>query len=111
MHIKTLEQLEWKTMRRVRDRMVQRRTALINKIRGFLLERGITFPVNSPAEEPSAVIEDAELNLKHFASTILGDSCSRLDCKQQSRLRPAYQLGLPSPAICVAAKVNAVDPY
>ena len=30
-------------MHRVRDRLVQRRTALINEIRGFLLERGITF--------------------------------------------------------------------
>ena len=42
--IKTQEQLDWQAMRPVRDRLVQRRTALINKIRGFLLERGITFP-------------------------------------------------------------------
>lgn len=95
----------------MRDRVVQRRTALINKICGFLLERGITFPVNSPAEEPSAVIKGAEQNLKHFASTILGDSCSRLDCKRQSRRPPAYHLGPRSPAICVAAKVNAVHLY
>ena len=32
-------------MARVRDRLVQRRIALINEIRGFLLERGITFAV------------------------------------------------------------------
>jgi transposase len=42
--IKTQEQLDWQAMHRVRDRLVQRRTALINEIRGFLLERGITFP-------------------------------------------------------------------
>ena len=30
-------------MHRVRDRLVQRRTALINELRRFLLERGITF--------------------------------------------------------------------
>ena len=43
--IKTEEQLAVQAMHRVRDRRVQRRTALINQIRGFLLERGIPFPV------------------------------------------------------------------
>jgi transposase len=42
--VKTQEQLDWPAMHRVRDRLMQRRTALINEIRGFLLERGITFP-------------------------------------------------------------------
>jgi transposase len=42
--IKTQEQLDVQALHRVRDRLVQRRTALINEIRGFLLERGITFP-------------------------------------------------------------------
>jgi transposase len=41
--IKTEEQLDVRAMHRVRDRLVQCRTALINEIRGFLLERGITF--------------------------------------------------------------------
>ena len=41
--IKTQEQLDWQAMHRVRDRLMQRRTALINEIRGFLLERGLTF--------------------------------------------------------------------
>jgi hypothetical protein len=40
----------------VRDRLVRRRTALINEIRGFLLERGITFAaqprVHSTAQKP-----------------------------------------------------------
>ena len=52
-------------MHRVRDRLVQRRTALINEIRGFLLERGITFaaqPIHLRKNLP-AVIEDAEQNL------------------------------------------------
>jgi transposase len=61
--IKTQEQLDWQAMHRVRDRLVQRRTVLINEIRGFLLERGITFPAQpihlrknlptvAPAQEP-----------------------------------------------------------
>jgi transposase len=42
--IKTQEQLDVQAMHRVVDRLVQSRTALINEIRGFLLELGITFP-------------------------------------------------------------------
>src|ERR1700757_4741612 len=64
--IKTQEQLDWQAMHRVRDRQVRRRTALINEIRGFLLERGLTFaarPIQSRKNLP-AVIEDAEQNLR-----------------------------------------------
>ena len=63
--IKTEEQLDVQAMHRVRDRLVQRRTALINEIRGFLLERGITFapqPIHLRKNLP-AVMEDAEQNL------------------------------------------------
>ena len=63
--LKTQEQLDWQAMHRVRDRLVQRRTALINEIRGFLLERGITFaaqPIHLRKNLPT-VIEDAEQNL------------------------------------------------
>jgi transposase len=63
--IKTQEQLDVQAMHRVRDRLVQRRTALTNEIRGFLLERGITFaaePIHLRKNLP-AVIEDAEQSL------------------------------------------------
>jgi transposase len=63
--IKTQEQLDWQAMHRVRDRLVQRRTALINEIRGFLLERGLTFaaqPIHLRKNLPH-VIEDAEQRL------------------------------------------------
>lgn len=63
--IKTQEQLDIQAMHRVRDRLVQRRTALINEIRGFLLERGITFaarPIHL-YKNLLAVIEDAEQNV------------------------------------------------
>jgi transposase len=63
--IKTEEQLDVQAMHRVGDRLVQRRTALINQIRGFLLERGITFAVRPIPLRKNllAVIEDAEQNL------------------------------------------------
>jgi len=63
--IKTEDQLDLQAMHRVRDRLVQRRTALINEIRGFLLERGITFaagPMHLRQHLPT-VLEDAEQNL------------------------------------------------
>lgn len=41
--IKTEEQLDMQTLHRVRDRLVGRRTALVNQIRAILLERGLTF--------------------------------------------------------------------
>ncbi len=41
--IKTDDQLDLQALHRVRERLVSRRTAVINQIRAFLLERGITF--------------------------------------------------------------------
>jgi transposase len=63
--IKTQEQLDIQGMHRVRDRLVQRRTALINEIRGFLLDRGISFAADPKhlRKNLPAVIEDAEQNL------------------------------------------------
>ena len=63
--IKTQDQLDLQAMHRVRDRLVQRRTALINEIRGFLLDRGIIFPARPIRlrENLPSVIEDAEQNL------------------------------------------------
>lgn len=41
--IKTDDQLDLQALHRVRDRLVSRRTSVINQLRAFLLERGITF--------------------------------------------------------------------
>jgi transposase len=58
---KSQEQLDVQAMHRVRDRRVQHRTALINEIRSFLLERGISFPAR-PINLPH-LVEDEEQNL------------------------------------------------
>src|SRR5436305_3225818 len=63
--IKTDDQLDLQAMHRVRDRLVHRRTAVINQIRGFLLERGLSFakgPANLRNRMP-AILEDAEQNI------------------------------------------------
>ena len=63
--IKTDDQLDLQALHRVRDRLVHRRNAIINQIRGFLLERGITF-AKGPANlrnNMAAILEDAEQNI------------------------------------------------
>jgi transposase len=60
--IKTDDQLDLQALHRVRDRLVHRRTALINQIRGFLLERGMVF-AQGPAklrQQIPAILEDTE---------------------------------------------------
>jgi transposase len=42
--IKSDDQLDLQSLHRVRERWVMRRTAVVNQIRGLLLERGITVP-------------------------------------------------------------------
>ncbi len=71
--IKTDDQLDLQALHRVRDRLVHRRTAVINQIRGFLLERGITF-ARGPANlrhQMGAMLEDAEQNLSPRMRSLL----------------------------------------
>jgi transposase len=71
--IKTPDQLDLQGMHRVRERLVHNRTEVINQIRGFLLERGITFnrgPVSLRKEMP-LLLEDAEQNLTPSLRTLL----------------------------------------
>jgi transposase len=41
--VKTTDQLDLQAIHRVRDRLIERRTSVINQFRAFLLERGIVF--------------------------------------------------------------------
>jgi transposase len=47
--IKTADQLDLQALHRVRDRLITRRTSVINQLRAFLLERGLVF-AKSPAK-------------------------------------------------------------
>jgi transposase len=63
--IKTDDQLDLQALHRVRDRLMARRTALINQIRAFLLERGVVF-AKSPIRLREAlpeVLENVNENL------------------------------------------------
>lgn len=63
--IKTDDQLDLQAIRRVRDRLIARRTAVINQLRAFLLERDLLF-ARTPAKLKTAVadiLENAESDL------------------------------------------------
>src|SRR5580658_2640950 len=63
--IKTDDQLGLQSLHRIRERWVVRRTAVINQIRGLLLERGITIRKGRLYIEASlpAILEDADNKL------------------------------------------------
>ena len=57
--IKTDDQLDLQAIHRVRDRLVARRTSVINQIRAFLLERGLVFD-KKPAKLKAAMADILE---------------------------------------------------
>jgi transposase len=85
--IKTEDQLDLQALHRVRDRLVHRRTAIINQIRGFLLERGVTFakgPANLRNRMP-AILEDAEQNISPRMRIILARVWQGVEASQPFR--------------------------
>jgi transposase len=63
--IKTDDQLDLQSLHRARERWVMRRTAVINQIRGLLLERGITLRKGRRYVDAALplILEDADANL------------------------------------------------
>ena len=57
--IKTDDQLDLQALHRVRDRLIARRTSVINQLRAFLLERGMVF-AKTPAKLKQAMPEILE---------------------------------------------------
>lgn len=71
--IKTDEQLDLQALHRVRERLVSRRTAIINQVRAFLLERGITFR-KGPAilrKQMPEILENADAQLSPRMRSLL----------------------------------------
>jgi transposase len=91
--IKTDDQLDLQALHRVRDRVVHRRTAVINQIRGFLLERGISF-APGPAKLRKlmpAILEDTEQNITPRICNLLahlGEEWKRLNRSASRRPIP-----------------------
>jgi len=71
--IKTDDQLDLQALHRVRERLVTRRTSVINQVRAFLLERGITFrkgPATLRREMPE-ILENADTQLSTRIRSLL----------------------------------------
>ena len=80
--IKTDDQLDMQSLHRVRERWVMRRTAVINQIRGLLLERGITLPEGTAlCAMPlyRVILEDADANLSGALRMLLAQLKLDLD--------------------------------
>ena len=79
--IKTDDQLDLQSLHRVRERWVMRRTAVVNQIRGLLLERGITLRkgrCHLDAALPG-ILEDATTKLSGAVRLLLSQLKLELD--------------------------------
>jgi len=79
--IKTEEQLDLQAVHRVRERWVMRRTAVVNQIRGLLLERGLPIPKGRShvAEALLEIQRDASVKLSDAFLILLGQLKVELD--------------------------------
>src|SRR5712691_7437475 len=79
--IKSDDQLDLQSLHRVRERWVMRRTAVINQIRGLLLERGITVRKGRRYldEALPGILEDAEVKLSGALRLLLAQLKLELD--------------------------------
>src|SRR5216683_1165625 len=82
--IKTDDQLDMQSLHRVRERWVMRRTAVVNQIRGLLLERGLTLPKGRSYVHAALplILEDADANLSGAVRLLLAQL--KLDLDQLS---------------------------
>ncbi len=79
--IKTDDQLDLQSLHRVRERWVMRRTAVINQIRGLLLERGITLRKGRRYVDAAlpGILEDADAKLSGALRMLLAQLKLELD--------------------------------
>jgi transposase len=91
--IKSDDQLDLQSLHRVRERWVSRRTAVINQIRGLLLERGITVRKGRRYIEAALpeILEDAERQLSGAVRLLLAQLKLELD-QMTKRLQEADAL-------------------
>ena len=82
---KSIEQEDIQAVHRVRSRLVQERTALINQVRGLLAEYGIVVPkgINKIRAALPGILEDAENELSHFGRQIFQDLYEEISAKDK----------------------------
>lgn len=79
--IKSDDQLDLQSLHRVRERWVMRRTAIVNQIRGLLLERGITLRKGRRHVDAAlpGILEDASAKLSGALRVLLAQLRLELD--------------------------------
>jgi transposase len=72
--VKTTDQLDLQAIHRVRDRLIERRTSVINQLRAFLLERGLVIRAGRQhlLDELPVVLAEAEQQLSSSIFRLLG---------------------------------------
>lgn len=113
--IKTDDQLDLQALHRVRDRLVSRRTAVINQLRAFLLERGITFrkgPATLRKQMPE-ILENAEENLSSRMRSLLDllwQEWKSLDQRVEGLSLEMESISVTDPACQRLRKIPGVGP-
>jgi len=113
--IKTDDQLDLQAIHRVRDRLVSRRTAVINQIRAFLLERGMVF-AQKPAKLRAAmadVLENAENKLTLMMRNlidILWDEWKTVEQQIEEPTDQLEQIAANDPGCCRIRQIPGIGP-
>ena len=84
---KTIEQEDLQAVHRIRSRLVEERTALINQTRGLLAEYGIVIPqgINNVRKKLPEILEDGENELSARGRELFADLYEEL-CKKDKRV-------------------------
>lgn len=87
---KTIAQQDIQLLHRIRQRQVQQRTALVNQIRGQLLEYGIAIPQGISQVRPqlAEILENGENELTAFARGLFDELRQEL-CELDDRIKQA----------------------
>jgi transposase len=113
--IKTDDQLDLQALHRVRERLVSRRTAVINQIRGFLLERGVTFrkgPASLRRQMPE-ILENADAQLSPRIRALLAtmwEEWKQLDEQVESFNTQIEAIGSDDPVCQRLREIPGVGP-
>jgi transposase len=78
--IRSIEQLDLQAIHRIREQLISERTAVINQIRAFLLEYGVTIPVGRSQllKRLPEILEDAENGVSGVMRALLSQLRKRL---------------------------------
>lgn len=78
--VKTIEQQDIQLLHGIRQDLINKRTALVNQIRGLLHERGIVIPqgINQVRKELPLILEDAENNLTALSRELFAEQYEKL---------------------------------